>query len=43
MLKERTFGVVWVSPGHGTGVASVPTADVKVSYDGRAVEVRVGD
>jgi alpha-D-xyloside xylohydrolase len=43
MLSSRTFNVVWVSPGHGVGVASTPVADSVVSYDGNAVQVYGGN
>jgi len=39
MLKERTFRIVWVSSGHGTGVASTPTPDLVVPYNGSALQV----
>lgn len=36
MLKERTFRIVWVSSGHGTGVASTSMPDLVVTYNGSA-------
>jgi alpha-D-xyloside xylohydrolase len=39
MLKERTFRLVWVSPGHGVGVPSTPTPDRVVTYTGSALQV----
>jgi alpha-D-xyloside xylohydrolase len=39
MLKKRTFRIVWVSPGCGTGVASTPTPDVELSYNGSVLTV----
>jgi alpha-D-xyloside xylohydrolase len=39
MLKERTFRIVWVSSGHGIGVASTPTPDLTVTYNGSALQV----
>jgi alpha-D-xyloside xylohydrolase len=39
MLKERTFRVVWVSPGHGAGVESTAVADKDVDYNGAEVKV----
>jgi hypothetical protein len=39
MLKERTFRVVWVAPGHGAGVPLTETADAVVQYRGKAVDV----
>jgi hypothetical protein len=40
MLKQRTFRIVWVSPGNGVGVSSATTADAVVSYNGTASNVR---
>jgi alpha-D-xyloside xylohydrolase len=40
MLHERTFRVVWVSPGHGNGLASTAKADVEVRYSGQTTTVR---
>ena len=40
LVRERTFRVVWVSPGHGSGLASTEKADVEVPYTGQAVAVR---
>ena len=39
MLRERTFRIVWVSPGHGVGVSPAPGADVELRYTGGAVTV----
>jgi alpha-D-xyloside xylohydrolase len=39
MLKERTFRIIWVSSGHGVGVASTPTPDAVVTYSGNALQV----
>jgi alpha-D-xyloside xylohydrolase len=39
MLKERTFRVVFVSPGHGAGMAAEEKADAVVHYTGKAVTV----
>jgi alpha-D-xyloside xylohydrolase len=39
MLQTRTFNVVFVGTGHGTGVAEAPTVDRTVSYDGSAAIV----
>ncbi|HKV37820.1 MAG TPA: DUF5110 domain-containing protein, partial [Blastocatellia bacterium] len=39
MLKERTFHVVWVGPGHGTGIQSTEKGDVIVHYSGKALTV----
>jgi alpha-D-xyloside xylohydrolase len=43
MLKERTFHVVWVSPGHGTGIPSTEKADAGVHYSGKAVTISGSD
>lgn len=40
MLANRTFRVVWVSSGHGEGIALTPTADAVVNYGGNPVQVR---
>ena len=40
MLKERTFHVVFVSPGHGTGMAAESHADAVIRYTGKAATVR---
>ncbi|MEO8541470.1 MAG: glycoside hydrolase family 31 protein [bacterium] len=40
MLRERTFRVVWVRPGKGTGALAEKDADVVAHYAGKAVEVR---
>ncbi len=39
MLKDRTFRVVWVSPGHGTGIFSTEKPDTIVQYDGMELSV----
>ncbi len=39
MLASRTFNVVWVAGGHGTGVGVTPIADQSVKYDGSQVVV----
>jgi alpha-D-xyloside xylohydrolase len=39
MLSSHTFNVVWVSSGHGVGVASTPIPDVVVPYNGAAVQI----
>jgi alpha-D-xyloside xylohydrolase len=43
MLKQRTFRIVWVSPGQGAGISSTATADAVVSYDGTALKVRTSN
>ncbi len=40
MLRERTFRVVWVSSGHGSGLAPTEKADVEVRYSGKTTAVR---
>ena len=40
MLKQRTFRIVWVSPGNGAGIPSAATPDAEVSYNGTALDVR---
>jgi hypothetical protein len=39
MLTNRTFRIVWVSSGHGVGVANTMSADHVVSYNGSTVSV----
>jgi alpha-D-xyloside xylohydrolase len=39
MIAQRTFHVVWVGPGHGTGEDVTAKDDADVSYDGHAVTV----
>jgi alpha-D-xyloside xylohydrolase len=39
MLQERTFRIVWVSPGHGTGVETTLVADVEIHYKGEPIRV----
>jgi len=39
MLKQRTFRIVWVAPGHGVGVASTDTPDSIVSYNGSVLRL----
>ena len=39
MLEKRTFRIVWVSPGHGTGLGSTATPDREVIYEGAMVRV----
>ncbi len=41
MLKERAFHVVFVSPGHGTGMAAESHADAVIHYSGKAVMFHV--
>jgi len=43
MLKQRTFHVVWVSPGHGTGIPSTELPDAVVPYTGKAVTISAGN
>jgi len=39
MLNSRTFHIVWVNSGHGTGIANTATADQTVTYTGAATNV----
>lgn len=39
MLANRTFRIVWVSTGHGVGVANTVTADSNVNYTGAAMDI----
>ena len=39
MRSNRTFRVVWVGPGHGTGIANTTTADEVVIYTGAEVVI----
>jgi alpha-D-xyloside xylohydrolase len=39
MLASRTFRVVFVGPGHGTGVAETAAADASVTYTGASIDV----
>jgi len=41
MLEHRTFRIVIVREGYGTGIASTPEPDATVEYDGKAASVRV--
>jgi alpha-D-xyloside xylohydrolase len=41
MLEHRTFRVVIVRDGHGTGVASSSEPDATIEYDGKAASVHV--
>jgi alpha-D-xyloside xylohydrolase len=41
MLKHRTFRVVVVGPGYGTGVASSSEPDATIEYEGRATSVHL--
>ena len=39
MLTSRTFRIVWVGAGHGTGITNTTTADVVVTYTGTAQNI----
>ena len=39
MLKQRTFRIVFVSPGYGIGGAMTEKADIEVIYTGRALKI----
>ncbi len=41
MLKKRTFRIVIVRPGHGTGIAPTAVPDQVVAYDGTAVTIKL--
>jgi alpha-D-xyloside xylohydrolase len=41
MLERRTFHIVIVREGHGTGIASTSEPDATVEYDGKAASVHV--
>lgn len=41
MRKERTFHIVWVRPGRGTGIPSSIEADARVQYRGSAITLSV--
>ena len=43
MLSNRTFNIVWVSAGHGVGVALTTTADVSVPYSGQEMNISVAN
>ena len=40
MLAKRTFDIVWVGPGHGTGEPSTEKPDATVSYEGNNITVK---
>jgi len=40
MLNERTFHIVWVGAGHGTGASEEMHPDAAVSYHGTAIAVK---
>jgi alpha-D-xyloside xylohydrolase len=40
MLKERTFRVVWVRPGKGTGPLPEVTPDAEVQYSGKTLDIQ---
>jgi alpha-D-xyloside xylohydrolase len=39
MLKQRTFRIVFVSPGHGVGGSVTEKADIEVIYTGLALKI----
>lgn len=39
MSPERTFQVVWVIPGHGTGIPQIKEADAVVHYHGSTMTI----
>ena len=42
MVRERTFRIVFVSEGHGNGVAETEPADQVVAYTGKTLAVKAG-
>jgi len=40
MLATRTFSIVWVTPGHGVGVAPESHPDQSITYTGEQVVVK---
>ncbi len=40
MLKERTFRIVWVGTGHGTGVKTEENIDTIVKYNGKEIIIQ---
>jgi alpha-D-xyloside xylohydrolase len=41
MLEHRTFHIVRVTDGHGTGIAPSSEGDATIEYDGKAASVHV--
>ena len=41
MLEHRTFHIVKVADGHGTGIAPASDADATIEYDGKATSVQI--
>jgi alpha-D-xyloside xylohydrolase len=39
MMMDRTFHIVWVSPGHGAGIPNEEKPDTIVKYTGKAVTI----
>jgi alpha-D-xyloside xylohydrolase len=39
MLAERDFRIVWVTPGHGAGIASTENPDARVHYTGKELKI----
>ena len=42
MLVNRTFNIVWVSSGHGTGISNTGAPDIVVPYNGQMTNIVVG-
>ena len=40
MLKKRTFHIVWVHDGHGTGIETTNKPDRNVTYSGKELSIR---
>ncbi|MCK4879616.1 MAG: DUF5110 domain-containing protein, partial [Bacteroidales bacterium] len=43
MLKERTFNIVWVREGHGTGVEPAGDPDHTITYSGKQIVIQKGN
>jgi len=39
MLQERTFHIIKVKPGHGTGVIETEQPDQVITYSGDEIEI----
>jgi alpha-D-xyloside xylohydrolase len=39
MMKDRTFRIVWVSPGHGAGIPNEEKPDSVVQYTGKTMTI----
>ncbi len=43
MPVERTFRIVWVSPGHGNGIALTAKPDAEIHYSGHRIDLKVNN